>query len=131
MRIRRARKRGLQALRSRGSREPTRKRRIGITSLRRRARTFQNPATPLRNHLAALGSSTPFAPPHFDRSPTLAPDASAATIPGVWSVPLTTIARGIIRMAYPIQTNTPPTTPAQRIWSWRKVVVRSCCVIAS
>ena len=77
-----------------------------------------------------MGRAQSSPPPDFNLSPTLVPDASAAIIPSVLSAPLTTT-RGVTRMAYPTQTNTPPTTPTQRMRSWRRVVVRWCCVIAS
>ena len=126
MRIRRARKRGLHALRSRHTREPASKRRIGITSIRRRARTLPLPWGTI---LLVLGRARSQSAPHFDLSPTSAPDTSAARIPGVWSVPLTTsTAHVIIQMAY---TRTPPMTPTDQMRSWRKVVHRWSCVIAS
>lgn len=47
-----------------------------------------------------FGRERRLVPPHFERRPTLTPDASAATMPGAWSAPETTsTARVVIRMA--------------------------------
>ena len=62
MGLRRARKRGLYALRSRHTREPASKRRIGITSIRRRARTLPLPWGTI---FAGLGSSAELVPAPF------------------------------------------------------------------
>ena len=101
MRIRRARKRALQALRSRGSREPTRKQRIGITSIRTCLSLTKPSHSPEEPSCRSWVEPGVRPPPHFHLSPPLALDASAATIPGTWSAPLTTYAARVVTQMAP------------------------------